>query len=214
MNIQRFVCNAFQENCYVVSDETNEGIIVDCGAYYEEERKAIVKYIKDNRITIKHLLLTHAHIDHCFGNDTILAEFGLKPEFHSDDLPLYNSLKLQAQEFCGIDYDNVIPEKGKYVKENEIITFGNHQLKVLHTPGHTPGSVTYFDEKSRLAFSGDTLFRYSIGRTDFFGGNYDDMMNSLHNVIAHLPADTIVMTGHGEQTSIKDELAGNPYLAV
>jgi hydroxyacylglutathione hydrolase len=211
INIQRFVCNMFEENTYVVSDETNDAVIIDCGAFYEEERLAVVNYIKDNQLNLTALIDTHAHIDHCCGNDTIFKTFGIKPIIHRDDQSHYNILKQQAYDFCRIDYTNEIPAVEKVIEDNDTVKFGNHQLTAIHTPGHTPGSMILYCEREHLCFSGDTLFRFSIGRTDFPGGSFQEMTKSLKK-IAKLPENTIVLTGHGEQTTIREELKMNPYL--
>lgn len=213
INIQRFVCNMFQENCYVVNDETNECVIIDCGAFYEEERDAVVNYIKDKGLTPKHLLCTHAHIDHNFGNNTIYNEFGLKPEVCAKDGMLMERLREQAMAFVGLDFKEEIPSVGRFLSDNEIVSFGNHQFRVINTPGHTPGSVFFYCEEENLAFSGDTLFRMSIGRTDFQFGSYDDIVKSLAHIARLLPEDTLILSGHGEQTTIKDELKYNPYMS-
>ena len=144
LNIQKFVCNMIQENCYVVSDETKECIIVDCGAYYEEERRAIVDYIRHNQLTPKHLVATHGHIDHNFGNNTIYEAFGLKPEVEADDEQLINMLPQQAQAIAGVELDYKMPPVGKYLRETDTISFGSHTFTLLHTPGHTPGGVFYY----------------------------------------------------------------------
>jgi hydroxyacylglutathione hydrolase len=212
INIQRFVCNMFEENAYVVSDETSEALIIDCGAFYEEERKAVTDYIRKNELHPVTLAVTHAHIDHCFGNDTLDKNYGLHPLVCVDDEFLYDSLQQQAMDFCGISYQNPIPSVGKYIDENDTIRFGSHEFSVLRTPGHTPGGVTFFCDSEHICFTGDTLFRFSIGRTDFPGGSFNDLTNSLHHVIAKLPADTIVLPGHGDKTTIKEELQMNPYL--
>ena len=212
INIQKFVCNMFGENCYVVNDETNECVIVDCGALYEEERNAIVNYITRNNLIPKHLIVTHAHIDHNFGNDTIYKTFGLKPEISAEDEFLMSKLKKQAMDFCQINYKRFIPPVGLYFKENDVIEFGNHKFTIISTPGHTPGSVFFYCKEEKLAFSGDTLFRFSIGRTDFELGSFEDLNNSLHQKIAKMPWDTTVMTGHGEQTTLREEMFSNPYL--
>ncbi len=212
MNIQRFVCNMFGENCYVVNDETKECVIIDCGAFYEEERKAIIDYIDGNRLVPKHLLVTHAHIDHNFGNDIIYQKYGLKPEVSGDDEILMNKLKEQAYQFCQIDYKNTIPPVERYLRPTDIITFGSHQLTIIPTPGHTPGSVFFYCQEEKVAFSGDTLFRFSIGRTDFEMGSFEDMNNSLHEKVSQIPWDTVVLCGHGEQTTIREEMLSNPYL--
>jgi hydroxyacylglutathione hydrolase len=212
INIQRFICNAFQENCYVVSDETDEAVIVDCGAFYEEERQAVVQYITDKNLKPVKLIVTHAHIDHNFGNDTIFANYGLKPEMSARDKFLYDQLKDQAMLFCGIEYTKSIIPIGRFFEIDDKIQFGSHTFTIIPTPGHTPGGVIYYCEPERIAFSGDTLFRFSIGRTDFEGGSYDDIIKSLTHITKILPPDTIILTGHGDRTTIKDEIKMNPYL--
>jgi glyoxylase-like metal-dependent hydrolase (beta-lactamase superfamily II) len=111
----------------------------------------------------------------------------------------------------GTDLQLQMPAVGHYLADGEVIAFGHHQLKVLHTPGHTPGGVVFYCEQERTAFSGDTLFRMSIGRTDFEKGSYEQIIDSLHNVIAKLPADTTVYTGHGPLTVVGEEVAMSPY---
>lgn len=212
LNIERFVCNPFQENCYVVSDETGEGVIIDCGAFYPEERRAVTEYIKTNGLTVKHLLATHAHIDHNFGNNTIKEEFGLSPNVSAADSALMGRLSEQAMILANIRLDYDMPAVGRFFEESDIFKFGTHRLTVLPTPGHSPGSVFFYCEEENIAFSGDTLFNMSIGRTDFDFGSYHDIMDSLHNVVSKLPDETIVYPGHGPQTTIRQEKQYNPYL--
>ncbi len=212
IKIQRFEVNMFQENCYVASDDTKECVIIDCGAFHEEERKAITDYIRSNGLTPKHLLATHGHIDHNFGNDTVFNEFALKPEvYHSDEI-LMNNLRQQAFAFLRLDYKRDIPTAGKLFDESYPIKWGSHTFSVIHTPGHTPGSVMFYCKEEGIAFSGDTLFKMSIGRTDFELGSYKDIINSLHKASKLLPPDTTVLPGHGEQTTIGFELKHNPYI--
>ena len=211
IKVSRFVCNMLQENAYVVSDESCEAVVIDCGALYDMERNAIIRYIKDNELKPVHLLCTHGHFDHVIGNNTITREFGLKPEVAAEDKHLMN-LKKQLKDMMGMDYDNEVPPIGRLLTANDIIGFGTHSIKILPTPGHTPGSVTFYIETEHVAFTGDTLFKMSIGRTDFEGGSWTDMTNSLINVLAKLPANTKVYPGHGEPTTIGDELRYNPYM--
>ena len=209
--IERFQCNMLQENCYVVNDDTQECVIIDCGAFYPEERKAIVDYIKGHQLTPKHLLVTHGHLDHNFGNDTIYAEFNLKPEVAAEDENLMKHLKQQAENFYQLTLDNDFPPIGHFFEDDEIIKFGNHEFEIIHTPGHSRGSVTFFCKDEKVAFTGDTLFHGSIGRTDFSGGSMFQIINSLR-FLAQLPDDTKVLPGHGDYTSIGEELAHNPYM--
>lgn len=212
LEIKIFMCNLLQENTYIVSDDTKECVIIDCGAYYEEERTAIVQYIKENELTPKHLLCTHGHFDHNFGIDTIFQTFGLRAEIAAEDDYLVNDLNGQFMDIVGAPLRREFPRAGRFFEPDEVIHFGRHELKVLKTPGHTPGGVVFYCEEEKVVFSGDTLFRMSIGRTDFKGGSYGDLMNSLKNVIAKLPADTVVYSGHGPKTIIGEELRYNPYL--
>ena len=204
MTVKRFVFNTLQENTYVVSDETRETVIIDCGALFDKEREALLRYINDNQLKPVHLLCTHGHFDHNFGNDTIWRTFGLKPEVAAEDEWLMD-IKRQVRQMMGADYQCEVPPVGRLLSENDVITFGTHQLTIISTPGHTPGSVTYYCAAEQTAFTGDTLFRMSIGRTDFEGGSPTAMMNSLKK-LAQLPADTTVYAGHGEATTIGDEV--------
>ena len=158
LNIQKYVCNPFQENTYIVSDETGECVIIDCGAYYDQER------------------------------DFAYEQYGLKAEVSGKDEYLMKTMPQQAAAFLGIEYEREVPPVGKYLTKDDVITFGSHEFTILETPGHTPGSVTFYCEQEKVAFTGDTLFQMSIGRTDFEGGSFTDMRNSLMNVIAKLPA--------------------------
>ncbi len=212
MNVKRFMCNPLQENCYVVSDDTRECIIIDCGALYQEEKDAISSYIKDNKLRPVHLVATHGHLDHNFGNAYILNKFNLKVEVCCEDDFLIEHLAKQAKEMFGIQINDEQPEVGRWLKDGDTITFGNHKLKVLQTPGHTPGSALLYCKEEATVFTGDTLFRMSIGRTDFEGGSWEQMSQSLKNVVAQLPKETIVLSGHGPQSTMSEELIYNPYL--
>lgn len=211
LNIVRFVCNPIQENTYVMSDETNECVIVDCGAFFPEERKAIVDYIRSNHLVPKHLIATHGHIDHNFGNNTMFKEFGLKPEVHADEAQLMDTLPEQAESFCDITLDYEMPAVGRFLSANDKICFGSHTFTILETPGHTPGSVFYYCKDENVAFSGDTLFHNSVGRTDIPGGSMFLLIQSLR-AISQLPDETQILPGHGNYTTMGKEQTSNPYL--
>jgi glyoxylase-like metal-dependent hydrolase (beta-lactamase superfamily II) len=212
VNIKRFMCNPLQENCYVVSDDTKECVIIDCGAFFPDEKSALTDYVRENSLKPVHLIATHGHLDHNFGNAHIFSEFGLKVEVCKEDDFLIEHLMKQAKELFGIDIENCEAEVGRWLKDGDTITFGNHTLKVMQTPGHTPGSALLYCEAEHTCFTGDTLFRMSIGRTDFDGGSWQEMEQSLKNIVAKLPKETIVLSGHGPQSTIADELMYNPYL--
>jgi len=200
-----------QENCYIVSDDSKECIIVDCGAYYANERKAIVEYIRKNELTPKHLVATHGHIDHIFGNNTIFEEFGLRAEVHTADKFLIEQAAFQAEQIMGVRLEYDMPPIRKYLTDKDVIAFGNHIFTIIETPGHSPGSIFLYCEKEHVAFSGDTLFHYSIGRTDLEGGSMFQIIQSIR-MICQLPDDTVIYPGHGDKTTIGIELAGNPYM--
>ena len=211
-NIQRIECNPLQENCYVVSDESKECVIIDCGAYYEEEHEALQHYIDSNQLKPIHLLATHAHLDHNFGAVRLYHQYGLKVEICEEDKELLEHLPEQAKTLFGMTISEERPQVGRLLKDGDTITFGSHTLRVLQTPGHTHGSCLFYCEEEHTAFTGDTLFRMSIGRTDFAEGSWAEMDNSLKNVISKLPKETVVLSGHGPQSTIADELQYNPYL--
>lgn len=211
LNIQRFICNMFRENCYVVSDETKECVIIDCGALYPEERKAVISYICDNQLKPVRLLGTHGHVDHHFGDNAIFEAYNLKPEVHHADQWLMESQPAQAQAIAGMNFAEPIPPIGNYFTDNDTITFGTHQLQVIATPGHTPGGVFLYCEAEDTAFSGDTLFYHSIGRSDLDRSSMFMLIQSLR-MVCQLPDQTKVYPGHGQATTIGTELAENPYL--
>ena len=212
ITVKRFTCNMLAENCYVGSDESHEAVIIDCGVMYQEEGIAITQYIRDNGLHPLHLLCTHGHFDHCMGNGLIYREFGLKPEAHTGDQFLMETMQQQTTDILGVALPMEVPPVGRYLTDKDAITFGSHTLRILHTPGHTPGGVTYYCKEEGIAFSGDTLFRMSIGRTDFDGGSYEQIVHSLREVLAVLPPDTKVYPGHGPETTIADEIRYNPYM--
>lgn len=212
MNIRTFVCNMLQENCYIVSDDSGEAVVIDCGAFFEHERQAIVAFLREQRLTLRHVLCTHGHFDHVFGNDTLFAEFGLRPEIHADDLFLVRDIAQQYRDLTGMGYSHPTPLIGTLLADGATIVFGNHRLSVIHTPGHSPGGVVFHCPEEHVVFTGDTLFRMSVGRTDLSGGSWEQLMQSLRQRVALLPADTTVYPGHGPITTIADEQQFNPYL--
>lgn len=211
LNIQRFEVNPIQENCYVISDETKECAIVDCGAFYSEELQAIYNYILENGLKPVLCLLTHAHLDHVFGVKGICDRYALKPVLCKKDEELYLNFHNQLKSFHMPDVDYDLPDLGSFVKDGDKLAFGSHTFNVIATPGHTKGSVFYYCPDEKVAFSGDTLFKGSIGRTDLPGGSMFQIIQSLR-MITQLPDDVVILPGHGDKTTIGLELASNPYL--
>jgi glyoxylase-like metal-dependent hydrolase (beta-lactamase superfamily II) len=211
-NVYRFEVNPLQENCYVVSDDSRECVIIDCGAYYDEESIAIDNYLRKQQLKPVHLLATHGHLDHNFGNAHLFKQYGLKVEICAGDQQLVERLPQQAAALFGMEISDDQPPVGRLLSDGDTITFGHHTLQVITTPGHSHGSCLFYCQEEGVVFSGDTLFRMSIGRTDFPEGSWQQMEQSLAKIAATLPKDTVVYPGHGPKTTIADELQYNPYL--
>lgn len=211
LKIQTFEVNPLHENCYVVSDNTKECVIIDCGAFTESEQEAIITYINKNGLKPVHNLGTHGHLDHHFGDAAILSAFNLLPEVSDGDEVLMQHSKEAALQMLGMDLNIDLPAGELKLTENNTISFGSHTLRIIRTPGHSRGSVSFYCAEENVLFTGDTLFKGSIGRTDFPGGSMFQIISSLRE-LAQLPDTTIVYPGHGPQTSIGFELAHNPYM--
>ena len=212
LNIQTFICNPLQENCYIVSDDSKECVIIDCGAYYPQEKEALKRYIEERQLKPVHLLATHGHLDHNFGNATIYSQYGLKVEICADDKSLVERLPQQASSLFGMTISEEQPPVGRLLANGDKILFGTHQLTVIHTPGHSPGSVLFYSADEKVVFTGDTLFRMSIGRTDLEGGNWQQMEESLNHIATTIPQDVSIFAGHGQKSTMADELRYNLYL--
>lgn len=211
LNIKCFEVNIISENCYVVSDETKECVIIDCGAWQQDEKELIDGYIKENNLRVVEVLNTHGHFDHTWGNRHIYDKYGIKPRMSKEDSALYTNLAEQVKSFLNYEWKEATAPLGEYLVEEQKIEFGKHELEVIFTPGHTRGGLCLYCKEERVLFTGDTLFYQSIGRTDFPGGNINEMMQSLHK-ISVLPRETKVYPGHGPSTTIGTETDTNMYL--
>ena len=215
IQVHTFPVNMLSENTYVVFDETKEAVIIDCGALLPAEHKMIDDYIAEKSLTIKHLLQTHAHFDHLFGAQHIYETYGVKPKLSKDDLQTYLHATEQMEMFMHRIFELELPPyDADFLQSNTPIRFGNHSLRIFPTPGHTPGGVCLYEDTEHLLFSGDSLFRGSIGRTDLPGGNTMALVNSLTELLHLLPEDTKVYPGHGPETTIAYEKQYNGYLTI
>ena len=210
MTIKRFEFNMFPVNCYVLWDETLEAVIIDAGCFYPEEGIKLKDFIRSNNLKVKYLLNTHLHLDHIFGNAFVEREFGLRPLAHKADEFLIAKLGDYCRMF-GFQPKEEAPDLGGYIEDGDEITFGHTTLKALHVPGHSPGSIAYYNQEEGCLFSGDVLFRNSVGRSDFDGGSPVQLTNSIQNKLFTLPEETIVYPGHGDPTQIGHEKLHNPY---
>lgn len=215
MNIKTFLFNMVRENTYVVWDEhTLEAAVIDCGAFTEKECAELDQFIVDNHLTLTHNLVTHAHFDHTFGTGHIFERYGLKAEVSRGDEQTYRQIPSQTMMFIGLNVECRIAPVGKLLDEGDKIEIGQDiLLRVLSTPGHTPGGISYYCEKSKVLFSGDALFLESIGRTDFPGGDARLLVDSLCKNVMTLPEDVEVLPGHGHRTTVEHEKRYNPYLS-
>lgn len=213
ITIKKFPVSPIEENTYIVSDETGEAVIVDCGCVVEDEWQEIRKYIDGNGLKPVHLVCTHLHFDHVLGNGLVFRDYGLKPEACDADLVLYNDMDRQLKMFMGVSANGFtdMPPLARALKEKDTISFGTHKLEVLETPGHTPGGLCFYCREEDTLFTGDTVFRCSIGRTDFEGGNYRQLVDGIMNKIAVLPGKTNLYPGHGPSSTIEFECENNPY---
>lgn len=200
----------FPVNCYVLWDDTNEAVIIDPGCYYDDERQALKDYIIGHNLTVKHLLNTHLHLDHVFGNPFVEKAFGIKAEAHQADEFWFEEMPKQSRMF-GIRLPDAPVPLGSYLHDGDLITFGHTTLEAIHVPGHSPGSLVYYCAAEKCMFSGDVLFQGSIGRADLTGGNFDDLIEHICSRLFVLPGDTTVYPGHGAPTTIGTEKAENPF---
>jgi len=211
MEVKRFVCNPFQEICYVLYDDTKEAVIIDCGCASAQERQRLLDFIQRKELKPVKLLNTHLHIDHVAGNDFIKETFGLLPIAHSDDVFIYEKTMEQAAMF-GFPIDKAPPALGALLNEGDVINFGEEQLSVIHVPGHSPGSVCFYNEAEGVMIVGDVLFRGSIGRTDLWGGDTETLVQGIHSKILTLGDEVVIAPGHGNLTTVGEERINNPFL--
>ncbi len=211
MRIKIFTFNPIQENTYILWDETRECVIIDAGCLFPDEENALVHFIEENNLTLKHVLNTHLHFDHAFGNTFLAKKYGILPKAHRADEFLIPSMVDTVRRF-GLNF-NVIPQNlGGYIEDDDVIRFGNTELQAIYTPGHSPGGLCFYNEKDGVLISGDTLFLESIGRTDLPGGDYATLIKSIKNKLLVLPDSTVVYPGHDTITTIRNEKDFNPYL--
>jgi glyoxylase-like metal-dependent hydrolase (beta-lactamase superfamily II) len=197
-----------QTNAFVLQNEANEAIIVDPGG----DGDAFVEWIKSQSLKPLAILLTHAHFDHIGAVDDVRNEFKCPVYIHHHEQDwLVDANKNGSARFMGDQVITVQP--ADYIIEKEqTLTIGTFVFAVLETPGHSPGSVSYYMEDESIVFSGDALFAQSIGRTDLSGGNHKQLLDSIHKKLLELPEETIVACGHGPTTIIGSEMDGNPFL--
>lgn len=208
--IHTFSFNPFQENTYLLADETGECIVIDPGCYFEEEKTALTDFIETNNYRLTKIVNTHCHVDHILGNAFLVNKYKIPFEAHKGDEFLLENAVEHGKMF-GFDVEQP-PAINNYLEENQQITFGNTILKVLHVPGHSPGHIALYCEDQQFVITGDALFNGSIGRTDLPGGDYDTLINSIKTKLLTLKDAVVVYPGHGPETTIEKEKRTNPFL--
>lgn len=208
--LKSFCFNPFQQNTYLIYDDKGTAYIIDPGNFTSSENELLKNFISEKKLKLKRLLLTHAHIDHILGNKFIFDTYGLLPEVNKDDLYFIENM-IKSGAMYGINCE-ASPTPTTYINDGDIITLGEYEFNCIHTPGHSPGSISFYNKQNKLLISGDVLFYGSIGRTDLPKGNHQQLIDSIKHKLFILEDDTKVYSGHGQSTTIGFEKNNNPFL--
>jgi glyoxylase-like metal-dependent hydrolase (beta-lactamase superfamily II) len=212
LSIKAFTFNPVQENTYVLYNEKLECCIIDPGCYFPEEKEEFKVFIEKEGLQPILLLNTHCHLDHVFGNQWVYTTWGLDLHIHEKEQPVLDFAP-QSGLMWQMPFDNY---QGPviYLKEDSTISVGKEELEIRFTPGHSPGSVSFYDEAASFIIGGDVLFNGSIGRTDLPGGDFDILVRSIQTEFFTLPDDTKVYSGHGPLTTVGFEKMNNPFVKL
>ncbi len=212
LHVHRFTFNAFQENSYVIYNETGDCCIIDPGCNSSIEEKQLIHFIQQKKLKPVYLLNTHCHLDHIFANRFIADHYGLKLHIHPEEQNVLRfgpaSASMYQQQL------NIYDGEILFIDEIDIIKMGDDEMNILFTPGHSPGSISFYSKADKFIISGDVLFEGSIGRTDLPGGNFEILAQSIRKKLYTLPEDVIVHPGHGDSTTIGVEMRTNPFVQV
>ena len=204
VQVHTIVVGRLQTNCYVLASK-GEALVVDPG----DEAPRILRYVNDLKAKLKTIVATHTHFDHVLGVTKLKTQTGAPFLIHRDDLETLEAMQERVRMFFGLKVP-APPKVDSFLEESDSLNFGGETLKILHTPGHSPGSISLVGDG--YVITGDALFNQSIGRTDLPGGDFDTLINSIKSKLFALPDDTMVYPGHGPETSIGDEKLANPFV--
>ena len=210
IEVKKFTFNPVSVNAYLLWDETREAVLIDPACYYKEEEAELSRFVLAQDLKIVHFLNTHGHFDHLMGNDFAVKTWGLTMRIHQGDEFMLGQAKQHAMMF-GITMANPSSVSG-LLSEGDVFAFGKSELKVIHVPGHSPGSVAFYSEKDKLLVVGDILFEGSVGRTDLPGGNHEQLISGIKKKLMTLDDVVRVYSGHGNETTIGWEKRTNPFL--
>lgn len=209
LQIRSFVFNPFSENTYVVYNDHKNAFIIDPGNFSTEETRLLQNFIEENGLKIQNILLTHAHIDHVLGLQTVYNLYNVPVLLHETEKEMLDRNPMDANRF-GFFFK---PFEGEiqFLKENEVLKLDEDEFNILHVPGHSPGHIAFHNEAQKFVVSGDVLFEGSIGRTDLYKGNHEQLLESIRTKLFILDGDTKVYNGHGNPTTIGFEKDYNPF---
>ncbi len=210
LSIKSFEFSPIQENTYILYNEFNDCVIIDPGCYYDTEKDELVAFITENKLKPLMLINTHCHLDHVFGNKMVAEKFGLTLQIHEKEKAV-----LAFAPTSGLMYEMPFDNyEGDFIllNEGDTIKMGEDELAILLTPGHSPGSLSFYSAADKFVIAGDVLFKNSVGRSDLPGGNHEQLIKSIKDKLMPLPNETIVYSGHGPATTIGEEKKYNPYL--
>jgi hydroxyacylglutathione hydrolase len=209
MTIESFTFNAVQENTYVVYDETKECIIIDAGCYSKQEQQTLANFISSKNLKVIKLVNTHCHVDHVLGNAFVKNTYKVLSYMHALEENVLRAVPMYAPMYGFAAYQ--VSEPDVFIDETQKLTFGNSSLDILFVPGHSVGHLAFYSQADKFCIGGDVLFYNSIGRTDLPGGNHQQLLNSIKQVMYKLPDDTTVYSGHGNTTNIGREKQHNAF---
>lgn len=210
LQIQAFVFNFASENTYILYNENKKAWLIDPGNMNDQETRVIQEFITENGLQIEKILLTHAHIDHVLGLQWAVDTYKVPITMHRDDKEVLDMFQISGMRF-GMQL-NPIHADIEYINEGDEISLDGEKFKIYHVPGHSPGSIIFHHENQQFMISGDVLFEGSIGRTDLYKGNYEQLIEGIRNKLFILDDRTQVFSGHGNPTSIGFEKQHNPFL--
>ncbi len=211
LRVESFIFNMFQENTYVIYDETKECIIVDPGCYTEKEREQLRNFISKNDLKPVALVNTHCHVDHVFGNRFVAETWGIELSIPEGEQPVLAAYPQVAQMYA-IPNIQQSPDPTHFLEDGDQFSFGQSSFQILSTPGHSPASICLYAQADQLVIAGDVLFAGSIGRTDLPGGDYNTLIRSIKTKLLPLDDAVVVYAGHGPSTTIGRERKSNPFL--
>lgn len=209
LHIKSFAFNPFSENTYIVFNENKNAFIIDPGDFSEVENNILNQFIIDNELKVQNILLTHAHIDHVLGLQKAFDKYKVPILMHEMEKEILDRNPMDANRF-GFFFK---PFEGEisYLNENEIISVDEDDFKILHVPGHSPGHIAFYSEAQKFIISGDVLFEGSIGRTDLYKGDAQELLKSIREKLFVLEDETKVYNGHGNPTTVGFEKSYNPF---